>query len=329
MMLLQFQVLLVLVAVCLQWDKSVKTLSFSFIHFLLLYKIGVDLGGTKTEAILLDENLNTLQRKRTPTPKDDYHAILDTISTLVIDISSGIHEFSLGICTPGVISKHTGLIKNSNTQSLIGKSLKEDLQKKIGQKISLENDANCFAMAESRMGVAASSEYEHGIVFGVIMGTGVGGGIVIDGKLYSGRTNIGGEWGHHTLHQNGNPCYCGKNGCVETYISGPSLEKQWNEITGKSLSLSEIISNLDENDKTAQKWKYDFLENFGHGLANVIDILDPDAIVLGGGLSNIDFLYTEGKMSVSEKVFSDYVDTPILKNKLGDSAGVYGAALLR
>ena len=328
-MLLQFQVLLVAVAVCLQWDKSVKILSFSFIHFLLLlHKIGIDLGGTKTEAILLDENLNTLQRKRVPTPKDNYHAILDVISTLVLDMSSGISEFSLGICTPGVISKHTGLIKNSNTQSLIGKSFKEDLQKKIKQKIFMENDANCFAMAESKMGAASSSEYDHGVVFGVIMGTGVGGGIVIDSKLHSGRINIGGEWGHHTLHRNGNPCYCGKNGCVETYISGPSLEKQWSDLTGKSLSLSEIISHLDENDKTAQKWKCDFLENFGYALANVIDILDPDAIVLGGGLSNIDFLYTEGKTSVYEKVFSDYVDTPILKNKLGDSAGVYGAALL-
>ncbi len=328
-MSLQFRVLLAVVAVCLQWDKSVKILTFSFIHFsLLLHKIGVDLGGTKTEAILLDENLNTLQRKRVPTPKDNYHAILDVISTLILDMSSGISEFSLGICTPGVISKQTGLVKNSNTQSLIGQSFKEDLQKKIEQKISVENDANCFTMAESKMGATASPEYEHGIIFGVIMGTGVGGGIVIDGKLHSGRTNIGGEWGHHTLHHNGNPCYCGKNGCVETYISGPSLEKQWGDLTGKSLPLSEIISDFDENDKSAQKWKYDFLENFGYGLANVIDILDPDAIVLGGGLSNIDFLYTEGKTSVYEKVFSDYVDTPILKNKLGDSAGVYGAALL-
>lgn len=320
-------------AECLQWDKFVKTLSFSFTHFFLLsslsHKIGVDLGGTKTEAILLDENLEIMQRKRVPTPKKDHHAIIDTISSLVLEISSGISEFSLGICTPGVISRQTGLVKNSNTQSLIGKPFREDLQKKMGQKILMENDANCFAMAEAKMG-AAASEYEDGVVFGVIMGTGVGGGIVIDGKLHSGRTNIGGEWGHHTLHQNGNPCYCGKNGCVETYISGPSLEKQWSEITGKSLSLSEIVSGLnsDDNDKATQKWKSDFLENFGYGLANVIDILDPDVIVLGGGLSNIDFLYTEGKKSVYEKVFSDYVDTPILKNKLGDSAGVYGAALL-
>ena len=325
-MSLLFQVRLVL-AVCLRWDKFIKTLFFLTIDFFLLYKIGVDLGGTKTEAILIDENLNELKRKRVPTPKNDYNAIIDTISSLILDMSSEVYEFTLGVCTPGVISKQTGLIKNSNTQSLIGKPLKEDLEKKIGKTILMENDANCFAMAEAKLG-AAASEYAHGIIFGVIMGTGIGGGIVIDGKLHPGRTNIGGEWGHHTLHQNGNPCYCGKNGCVETYISGPSLEKQWSEITGKSLSLSEIISNLDENDKTIQKWKYNFLENFGSGLANVIDILDPDVIILGGGLSNIDFLYTEGKTSVYEKVFSDYVDTPILKNKLGDSAGVYGAALL-
>jgi fructokinase len=201
--------------------------------------------------------------------------------------------------------------------------LKEDLEKALGQKISMENDANCFAMAESMIGVAK----EFGVVFGVIMGTGVGGGIVIDKKIHHGRTNIAGEWGHHTLHQNGNDCYCGKLGCVETYISGPSLEKRWKELTGKSQSIPEIIQNLES--PNAKKWKNEFLENFGFGLANVIDILDPDAIVLGGGLSNIDFLYTEGKDSVYEKVFSDLVDTPILKNKLGDSAGVFGAALLQ
>jgi len=241
---------------------------------------------------------------------------------LVLDISVNISDFSLGICTPGVISTQTGLIKNSNTQCLIGKPLKEDLENKLDKKISMDNDANCFAMAETKIGAASG----FGVVFGVIMGTGVGGGIVIDGKLHSGRTNIGGEWGHHTLHRNGNSCYCGKTGCVETYISGPSLEKQWRQLTGKSQSLPEILSNIDN--EIGQKWKNEFLENFGYGLANVIDILDPDVIVLGGGLSNIDFLYTEGKESVYSKVFSDSVDTPILKNKLGDSAGVFGACML-
>jgi fructokinase len=287
-----------------------------------LYKLGVDLGGTKTEAILLDTNLKLIKRKRVPTPQDNYDAILNTIFTLSDDLLDGIEDYSIGICTPGAISKKTGLIKNSNTQCLIGKSLKEDLEKKFGKNISMENDANCFTMAESTIGSANGYD----VVFGVIMGTGVGGGIVINKKLHQGRTNIAGEWGHHTLHLNGNNCYCGKQGCVETYISGPSLEKRWKELTGKSQTMPEIVENID--DSNAKKWKNEFLENFGIGLANVIDILDPDAIVLGGGLSNIDFLYTEGKNSVYHKVFSDLVDTPILKNKLGDSAGVFGAALL-
>ena len=288
----------------------------------MLYNLGVDLGGTKTEAILLDEHQTVIDRKRIQTPQLDYDEIINSISSLVLEISKDIDNFSIGVCTPGAISKQTGLIKNSNTQCLIGKPFKEDLEKNLGKKISIENDANCFTMAESQMGAAK----EFGLVFGVIMGTGVGGGIVIDGKLHSGRTNIGGEWGHHTLHRNGNPCYCGKTGCVETYISGPSLEKQWLKLTGKSQSLPEILSNT--SGEIGTKWKYEFLENFGYGLANVIDILDPDVIVLGGGLSNIDFLYSEGKSSVYEKVFSDLVETPIIQNKLGDSAGVYGAALL-
>ncbi|MFB5626440.1 MAG: ROK family protein [Nitrosopumilus sp.] len=288
----------------------------------MLYKLGVDLGGTKTEAILLDETQNVIERKRIPTPQDNYQEILNSISSLVLELSENISDFSLGICTPGAISKQTGLIKNSNTQCLIGKSLKEDLENKLEKKISMENDANCFTMAEATLGAAKDFDF----VFGVIIGTGVGGGIVIDKKLYPGRTNIGGEWGHHTLHRNGNQCYCGKTGCVETYLSGPSLENQWTKLTGDSLPLPEILTKIDS--EIGKKWKDEFLENFGFGLANVIDILDPDAIVLGGGLSNIDFLYTEGKESVYDKVFSDLVDTPILKNKLGDSAGVFGACML-
>lgn len=287
-----------------------------------MYKLGIDLGGTKTEAILLDDSLNVLARKRVSTPQENYQKIIDTISNLISEITSDVSDFSLGICTPGAISKQTGLIKNSNTQCLIGKPLKEDLEEKLHKKISMENDANCFVIAESKIGAAKKFDF----VFGVIMGTGVGGGISINGKLHSGRTNIAGEWGHHTLHRNGNLCYCGKTGCVETYLSGPALEKKWKLLTGQTKFLPEILSSIDGD--AGQKWKNEFLENFGFGLANVIDILDPDAIVLGGGLSNIDFLYTEGKKSVYEKVFSDLVDTPILKNELGDSAGVYGAALL-
>ena len=287
-----------------------------------MYKIGVDLGGTKTEIIVLDENLNVIERKRVPTPQNNYDEIIHTIINLVSDVSQSISDFSLGVCCPGAISKQTGVIKNSNTQCLIGKSLKEDLENKLQKNISIENDANCFTLSESKMG--AGIEFD--LVFGVIMGTGVGGGIVIDNTLHSGRTNIAGEWGHHTLHQNGNSCYCGKNGCVETYISGPSLEKRWNQLTGLTQTMPEIIENFDNS--IGKQWKNEFLENFGHGLANVIDILDPDAIILGGGLSNIDFLYHEGKESIYSKVFSDMIETPILKNNLGDSSGVFGAALL-
>ena len=287
-----------------------------------MYKIGVDLGGTKTEIIVLDENLNVLERKRVLTPQNNYNEIIHTIETLVSDVSQNISDFSLGICCPGSISKQTGLIKNSNTQCLIGKSLKKDLEHKLQKTISIENDANCFTLSESKMGAGIG----FGLVFGVILGTGVGGGIVINNILHCGRTNIAGEWGHHTLHQNGNSCYCGKSGCVETYISGPSLEKRWNKITGLTQSMPEIINNFDYT--IGEQWKDEFLENFGYGLANVIDILDPDAIILGGGLSNIDFLYTEGTKSIYSKVFSDIVETPILKNKLGDSSGVFGAALL-
>ncbi|MBM2852718.1 MAG: family transcriptional regulator [Candidatus Nitrosotenuis sp.] len=287
-----------------------------------MYKVGIDLGGTKIEGICLDEKSQVIERKRLPTNQQDgYKSILNSISTLVSDITKNISDYTIGICTPGAISKKTGLIKNSNTQCLIGMPLKNDLKKMFGKKIAMENDANCFAMAEATMGMAVG----YNVVFGVIMGTGVGGGIIIDGKIHRGRTNIAGEWGHHTLYQNGNKCYCGKSGCVETYISGPALEKRWFQITEKKEPLETIVQNLDGYN--GKIWKKEFLDNFGVGLANVIDILDPDVIVLGGGISNIDFLYTEGRDSVYDKVFSD-IDTPILKNKLGDSAGVFGAALL-
>lgn len=286
-----------------------------------MYRLGIDLGGTKTEAILLDSSLTVIERKRIPTPKENYNSIIESIFNLSNSLTQDISDYSIGICTPGTISIKSGLIKNSNTQSLIGKPLKSDLEKKFNHPISMENDANCFTIAESTMGAAKKFDF----VFGIIMGTGVGGGIVINGNLHTGRNNIAGEWGHHILHRNGNNCYCGKKGCTETYLSGPALEKRWYELTNSNLSLPEIIK---QPNSSILQWKNEFLENFGYALANVIDILDPEVIVLGGGLSNIDFLYTEGKNSVHDKVFSDHTDTPILKNKLGDSAGVFGAAML-
>lgn len=287
-------------------------------------KIGIDLGGTKIEGILLDDSFNVVERTRIPTQQEKgYKSIINSIVSLVKELKiKASDNVTIGVSTPGAISKKSGLIKNSNTQCLIGMPLKEDLKQALDQEIAIENDANCFALAEATLGAAKN----HNVVFGVIMGTGVGGGIVINGEIHKGRTYIAGEWGHHTLRINGNKCYCGKLGCVETYISGPALEKRWTELTGKTESLPSIIHNLDT--EKGQQWKKEFLENFGIGLANVIDILDPDVIVLGGGISNISFLYDEGRDAVYDKVFSDLVETPILKNQLGDSAGVFGASLL-
>jgi fructokinase len=288
-------------------------------------KIGIDLGGTKIEGILLDDKLSVIERTRIPTQQENgYKSIIDSIVSLVDALKTKSNDtVSIGISAPGAISKKTGLIKNSNTQCLIGMSLKEDLQKALNQKIAIDNDANCFTIAEATLGAAKG----HNVVFGVILGTGVGGGIVINGNVHKGRTYIAGEWGHHTLRIDGNKCYCGKLGCVETYISGPALEKRWTKLSGKTESLASIIQNIDDTTIGLQ-WKKEFLENFAIGLANVIDILDPDVIVLGGGVSNIPFLYNEGRDYVYDKVFSDLVETPILKNQLGDSAGVFGASLL-
>jgi len=287
-------------------------------------KIGIDLGGTKIEGILLDDSFNVVERIRILTQQEKgYKSIINSIVSLVEELKiKASDNVTIGVSAPGAISKKSGLIKNSNTQCLIGMPLKEDLKQALDQEIAIENDANCFTLAEATLGAAKN----HNVVFGVIMGTGVGGGIVINGKIHRGRTYIAGEWGHHTLRVNGNKCYCGKLGCVETYISGPALEKRWTALTGKTEPLPSVIHNLDT--EKGQQWKKEFLENFGIGLANVIDILDPDVIVLGGGISNISFLYDEGRDAVYDKIFSDLVETPILKNQLGDSAGVFGASLL-
>ncbi len=269
-------------------------------------RIGIDLGGSKIEGILLDKTGNTLERKRIPTNRDNgYKYIIDKITNLISDLQviSKI-DTKVGICTPGVIVPHTGKIKNSNTVCLIGKPFKEDIESEIGRKINMDNDANCFAIAETKLGVAK----KYNVVFGVIIGTGVGGGIVINGKVHHGRMSIAGEWGHHTLYPNGNLCYCGRRGCVETYISGPSLEKRWMELTDETRSLRNIIANAKQlpkhKEKLYLKWKQELLYNFGIALANVIDILDPDVVVLGGGVSNIPFLYNEGIKSVYQNVFS-------------------------
>jgi len=291
-------------------------------------KIGIDLGGTKIEGILLDQQNQVLERIRVPTQQENgYEAILSRIVTLIKDIQSRSDQAaSIGICTPGAIEPTEGVLKNSNTVCLNGKPLKNDLESALDCSIEMENDANCFALAEAALGAAKG----YSTVFGVIMGSGVGGGIVFSQRIHRGRLFIAGEWGHITLHPNGLNCYCGRQGCVEKYISGTALEKRWNELDGENLTLDQIVSKFDPlPDDRYRKWKTEFLDNFGRALATVINIVDPDAIVLGGGVSNIPFLYNEGSKIVQNNIFSDFSDTPILPNQLGDSAGVFGAALLQ
>jgi fructokinase len=291
----------------------------------MTYRLGIDLGGTKIEAILIDEHFQVIKRERVPTNREEgYEAILSRIVKLakstIKDVSN--IESPIGICTPGTIESETGLLKNSNTVCLIGKPIQKDMEKELGIPVVMENDANCFALAEATIGAAK----KYNVVFGVILGTGCGGGITMLRNIHRGANRIAGEWGHHCLIPNGRECYCGNKGCTEAYISGTALEKEWFELSGERSRVTDIIDS--GNYKNHPEWKENFLKNFGRGLANVIDILDPHAIVIGGGLSRIDFLYTEGRESVYKETFSKIVRTPILKNKLGDSAGVFGAAML-
>ena len=291
----------------------------------MTYRLGIDLGGTKIEGILIDEQFQVIKRERVPTKREEgYEAILSRIVKLAKSIIEDVPnlESPIGICTPGTIESETGLLKNSNTVCLIGRPIQKDMQRELGIPVVMENDANCFALAEATIGAAK----KYNVVFGVILGTGCGGGITMLRNIHRGANRIAGEWGHHCLVPGGRECYCGNRGCTEAYISGTALEKEWFELSGERSRVTDIIES--GNYKNHPEWKENFLKNFGRGLANVIDILDPHAIVLGGGLSRIDFLYTEGRESVYKETFSKIVRTPILKNKLGDSAGVFGAAML-
>ena len=288
-------------------------------------RLGIDLGGTKIEGILIDEQFQVIKRERVPTRREEgYQAILSRIVRLAKSIIKDVPDLEspIGICTPGTIESETGLLKNSNTVCLIGKPIQDDMEREIGIPVVMENDANCFALAEATIGAAK----KYNVVFGVILGTGCGGGITMLRNIHRGANRIAGEWGHHCLVPGGRECYCGNRGCTEAYISGTALEKEWFELSGERSRVTDIIES--GKYKNHPEWKENFLKNFGRGLANVIDILDPHAIVIGGGLSRIDFLYTEGKESVYKETFSKIVRTPILKNKLGDSAGVFGAAML-
>ena len=287
-------------------------------------KLGIDLGGTKIEAVIINDAFQVVDRKRVPTNREEgYEAILGRIVKLANELMEvGNIDGPIGICTPGAIDFQTGTLKNSNTVCLIDKPLQTDLESALSLPILMENDANCFALAEAILGAAK----DYRLVFGVVLGTGCGGGVVINKNIHRGPNHIGGEWGHHVLYPNGRDCYCGNKGCTESYISGTALEKEWEALTGEFKRVTDII---DEKAYLAHpEWKENFINNFGAALANVIDILDPDAVVLGGGLSKIKMLYTEGKDSISKATFSKTVVTPLLKNKLGDSAGVFGAAML-
>jgi fructokinase len=281
-------------------------------------RIGVDLGGTKIEAIALDGASEVL-RRRVPTPRGDYEATIAAVSSLVREIGAG----TVGVGIPGALSRVSGLVKNANSTWLIGKPLKEDLESAIGREVRLENDANCFALSEATDGAGQGAE----VVFGVILGTGVGGGIVVRGKVLTGPNAIAGEWGHNPLPAPGPEdlplpaCYCGRAGCIETYLSGPGLTRDYERFTGKQLAPEEIVSLDDE-----AVGRYE--ARLARALASVINVLDPDVIVLGGGMSNVGRLYTEVPRLWSKHVFSDHVATRLVRNAHGDSSGVRGAAWL-
>ena len=287
-------------------------------------RIGIDLGGTKIEAIIIDDQFQVIDRKRIPTLRDEgYDAIINRIIDLSKEmIGIGDIDGPIGICTPGTIEATTGLLKNSNTVCLIGKPIQKDMEDALGIPVLMENDANCFALAEATIGAAK----KYNVVFGVILGTGCGAGIVMNKKIHRGANAIAGEWGHHTLYPDGRSCYCGNQGCTESYISGTALESEWKELTGEFATVTDVIDN--KMYEAHPEWKENFMMNFGRALSNVIDILDPDAIVMGGGLSKVDLLYTEGMQAVYKESFSEVVRTPIIKNKLGDSGGVFGAAMI-
>lgn len=302
-------------------------------------RIGVDLGGTKTEAVVvrLGDEPDVLARKRIPTDRDrGYEHIVAATRALVADVAreAGLAEDALppvGVGMPGSVSTRTGeaLVKNSNTTCLNGRPFRSDLARALGAsaRVAFANDANCFALAEATWGAARGAR----VAFGVIMGTGVGGGVVFgdaNGTLraWDGAQGIAGEWGHVVLDPvGGPPCYCGRRGCIETYLSGPAIEHAWRERTGEDARLPDIAARTDD---AARALLAERIEIFGRAIATVIDILDPDVVVLGGGVSNVAALYDEGIRAVARWVFNDALETRIVKHALGDSAGVFGAALL-
>lgn len=295
------------------------------------YRIGVDLGGTKIEGAAIDGSGAIRVRRRVPTPAGDYRATIEAITALVRKIEQEIGETaSVGVGIPGAISPSTGLVKNANSTCLIGRPLQRDLETALGRPTRLANDANCFALSEATDGAAGGLE----TVFGVILGTGVGGGVVIGGRVLLGANAIAGEWGHNPLPWSGPdeipgpPCYCGRAGCVETFLSGPALAADHHRHTGHRLTPSEIAHGAERGDALKGATLERYMDRLARGLATVINLIDPDAIVLGGGLSGITTLYQRVPVLWTRYAFSDRVVTRLLPPVHGNSSGVRGAAWL-
>lgn len=296
-----------------------------------MIRIGLDLGGTKIEIIALDPSGRELVRKRAETPSGDYHAILTTIAILIEGIERDLAmRGTVGIGTPGAVSKKTGCLKNSNTVVMNGKPVLEDLQLLLGREVRIANDADCFTLSESVDGAAAGYD----TVFGVILGTGVGGGVVVKRRLLSGPNAIAGEWGHNPLpwsSEQDRPlprCYCGKEGCIETFLSGPGLAAAHRLREGLALTSAEIVQASTRADPACAFSMRQYEHRLARSLAMVINLIDPDVIVLGGGLSNCESLYENVPEIWEDFVFSDRVDTRLVRPKFGDSSGVRGAAWL-
>jgi len=293
--------------------------------------LGIDLGGTKIEVIVLNEQGDECLRQRVPTPQGDYQAILRAIVDLVsmVEAKQG-RVSSIGVGAPGSVSRATGLLRNSNSVCLNGMPFKQDLELLLGRSVRLANDADCFVLSEASDGAATGAA----TVFGVILGTGVGGGIVVNGRLLAGPNGIAGEWGHNPLpwpmaiEQPGPDCYCGKQGCIETFLSGPGLENDYHLLTGKILEAREIVAGVEAQDVDCIQVMIRYEDRLARALAHIINILDPDVIVLGGGMSNISSIYQSVTSMWGAYVFSDCVATQLLPACYGDSSGVRGAAWL-
>ena len=294
---------------------------------------GIDLGGTKVEGVIIAsaEEAKPLVRIRVDTEtKLGYEHVVSRITELVDKMkqASGLQPSRIGIGTPGVLDPILHTMKNANSTVLNGRPLARDLESALGVPVRLANDANCFALAETHWGVVRQKFPDARVVFGVIMGTGVGGGIVIDGKIWDGKHGIAGEWGHNFLDESGGECYCGKIGCVEKVLSGPALEKYYESISGRKLKLREIVERNAQGEAEARATIERLCHFFGKALSVVADILDPDVFVIGGGVGNVDAIYTAGVESLRKHIFNNRLDVPVIAPTLGDSAGVFGAAAL-